>query len=90
MWLVPEYFYSLFEILVLRIFRMMLILLDFRTALEGSKREAYILLKFTKASRGEMSYRVIATAYIVCSLYILLLYGTVLGSPLLLTDNNYS
>jgi hypothetical protein len=90
MWLVPDYFYSLFEILGLRIIRMILILLDFRTALQGSKKESYILLKFTKASRGEMSYRVIATAYIVCSLYILVLYGTILGSPLLLTDNNDS
>jgi len=69
---------------------MILILLDFRTALQGSKKESYILLKFTKASRGEMSYRVIATAYIVCSLYILVLYGTILGSPLLLTYNNDS
>jgi hypothetical protein len=90
MWLVPDYFYSLFEILGLRIIRMILILLDFRTALQGSKKESYILLKFTKASRGEMSYRVIATAYIVFSLYILVLYGTILGSPLLLTDNNDS
>jgi hypothetical protein len=90
MWLVPDYFYSLFEILGLRIIRMILILLDFRTALQGSKKESYILLKFTKASRGEMSYRVIATAYIVCSLYILVLYGTILGSPLLLTYNNDS
>jgi hypothetical protein len=37
------------------------------------RRHACAIINYTKASRGEMSYRVIATAYIVFSLYILVL-----------------